>query len=268
MAGFPLMPLRGRLSCPDLRRIGHDAGMAGPVTTHVLLDFFGTLVGYSPSRTLQGYHASHALVGSMGAQISYEQFLQAWADESALFDERSAIDDSEFSMDEVAVGLLTRVLGHDPDHAQTAALVEAYLSEWNTAVVYPPGVADLVGALADRFRLAVVTNTHQADLVAAHLSAMGIAGLFEAVVTSVEVGWRKPHPAIYTAALECLGITAGNAVFVGDSFIADYAGPTAVGLTAFLIDPDQQHSVPPGRRLSSLHELPAHLKIYMTDNRG
>jgi putative hydrolase of the HAD superfamily len=160
----------------------------------------------------------------------------------------------------VAAAFLVPVLGHNPDPAQAAALVEAYLSEWNTAVAYPPGVADLVGDLADHFRLAVVTNTHQADLVPAHLSAMGIAGLFEAVVTSVEVGWRKPHPAIYAAALQRLGITAGNAVFVGDSYIADYVGPTAVGLTAFLIDPGQQHSVAPGQRLSSLHELPAHLK--------
>ena len=241
--------------------------MAGPLITHVLLDFFGTLVGYSPSRTSQGYHASHALVRSMGARISYEQFLQAWAAESALFDERSAIDDSEFSMDEVAAAFLIRVLGHNPDPVQTAALVRAYLSEWNTAVVYPPGIGDLVGSLADRFRLAVVTNTHQADLVPAHLSAMGIAGHFEAVVTSVEVGWRKPHPAIYTEALRRLGITADKAVFVGDSYIADYAGPTAVGLAAFLIDPGQQHSVPASRRLSSLHELPARLKIYVADDR-
>lgn len=187
--------------------------------------------------------------------------------ESAVFDERSAVDDSEFSMDEVAAAFLIRVLGHNPDPVQTAALVRAYLSEWNTAVVYPPGIADLVGALAHRFRLAVVTNTHQAGLVPAHLSAMGIAARFEAVVTSVEVGWRKPHPAIYAAALQRLDITANNAVFAGDSYIADYAGPTAAGLAAFLIDPGQQHSVPPGRRLSSLHELPAQLEIYMADNR-
>lgn len=100
--------------------------------------------------------------------------------------------------------------------------MQTYLSEWNTAVVYPPGIADLVGALAE---LAVVTNSHQAGVVPAHLSAMGIAGRFEAVVISVEVGWRKPHPAIYATALQRLGIAADNAVFAGDSSLPITSAP-------------------------------------------
>lgn len=88
--------------------------MAGSLVTHLLLDLFGTVVSYSPSRTTQGYHASHALTRSMGARISYPQFLQAWAAESARLDERSAVDDSEFSMEEVAAAFLARTLDRDP----------------------------------------------------------------------------------------------------------------------------------------------------------
>lgn len=240
---------------------GHDVGMAGPVVTHLLLDFFGTLVSYSPSRTEQGYHATYALVRSMGASVDYPGFLQAWAAESALFDERSDVDDSEFSMDQVAAAYLTRTLRRDPDPPQISMFVEAYLSEWNSGVGYPPDIAELVGALAGSFRLGVVTNTHHADLVPGHLSAMGIAHHFDAVVTSVEVGWRKPHPAIYATALRRLGIIAQNAVFTGDSHAADYAGPVAAGMTAFLIDPDEQSGVPADRRLRSLHDLPERLAI-------
>lgn len=235
--------------------------MAGQVVTHVLLDFFGTLVRYSPSRTEQGYHASHTLAASMGARVDYQGFLQAWAAESALFDERSAVDDSEFSMEEVGEAFLSRILRRDPDTAEITAFVDEYVREWNTAVVYPPGVAGLMSALADRFRLAVVTNTHKADLVPGHLSAMGIAHHFDAVVTSVEVGWRKPHPAIYAEALLRLGATADTVVFAGDSYLADYLGPISAGLTSFLIDPAEQHSIPPDRRLRSLHDLPVHLGV-------
>ena len=84
---------------------------------------------------------------------------------------------------------------------------------------------------------------------------------FDAVVTSVEVGWRKPHTAIYAEALLRLGATAGNSVFAGDSYLADYLGPAAAGLTAFLIDPAEQHSIPSDRRLRSSHDLPVHLGI-------
>src|SRR5258708_16750413 len=108
----------------------------------------------------------------MGARVDYPGFLQAWAGEAALLDERSDVDDSEFSMEQVAAAFLTRTLRRDPDPAQISRFVEAYLAEWNTGVIYPPGIAELVGALAGSFRLAVVTNTHKADLVPGHLSAM------------------------------------------------------------------------------------------------
>jgi putative hydrolase of the HAD superfamily len=174
----------------------------------------------------------------------------------------SAHDDSEFSMHEVATAVLARLLGSDPDPAQAAALARSYVREWNTGVVYPPGMRELVGALAARFRLAVVTNTHQPDLVPGHLAAMGIAQHIDAVITSVEVGWRKPHPAIYAEALRRLGITAANAVFVGDTYDADYAGPAAAGVVAFLIDPRHQHDIPASQRLPSLADLPARLRMY------
>ena len=215
--------------------------MTRPVVSHVLLDFFGTLVGYSPSRTEQGYQLSHGFVTSQGAQISYAGFLQVWAEESARLDARSARDDSEFSMQEVATAVMARVLGRDPDPAHAAALVRTYIGEWNTAVAYPPAVPTIVSALAGRYRLAVVTNTHQPDLVPDHLAAMGIAHHIDAVITSVEVGWRKPHPVIYAEALHRLDITAASAVFAGDTYSADYAGPVAAGMTAFLIEIGRAH---------------------------
>jgi putative hydrolase of the HAD superfamily len=230
-------------------------------TTHVLLDFFGTLVDYSASRTEQGYARSHALLLSLGADLSYDQFLQAWSAESSGYDERSALDDSEFSMEEVSAVFLARVLNREPDGAEIAALVDTYLAEWNTGVVYPATTSETVDALASRFRLAVVTNTHQADLVPKHLSAMGIADRFEAVVTSVEVGRRKPHPAIYAETLGRLGIPASNAIFVGDDYQADYAGPRAAGMAAFLIGASAREEVPGDNRLTSLAELPERLGL-------
>ena len=66
--------------------------------TVLLFDFFGTLVDYSPSRTAQGFRRSHALV----PHLPYEEFLGAVDTTFAAFDRRSDLDDSEFSMYEVA----------------------------------------------------------------------------------------------------------------------------------------------------------------------
>jgi putative hydrolase of the HAD superfamily len=244
---------------PGAPPVSHDGGMAGQEVTHVLLDFFGTLVSYAPDGDGRGYHATHALVRSMGADAGYAGFLETWAGESARLDQRSAADDSEYSMDEVAAGVAARLLGRVPSADEAAALAGSFIREWDRGVRHPPEIPGVVARLASRFRLAVVSNTNQASLVHGHLAAMGIDRQLDAVVTSVEVGWRKPHPAIYARALRLLAIPAASAVFAGDTYEADYAGPVAAGMTAFLIDPGRRHAIPAARRLDSLADLPGRL---------
>lgn len=84
-------------------------------------------------------------------------------------------------------------------------------------------------------------------------SALGLDGLIESVVTSARVGYRKPHPAIYAAALRVAGVAAGEALFVGDSWEHDVAGPRRAGMAALLID----RGGASGREgaITSLHEL-------------
>lgn len=227
--------------------------------THILFDFFGTLVEYSASRTEQGYARSHHLLRQWGADLPYADFLAAWSQASAEFDRLSDRDDREFSMSDVGTAFLASTLGRPPAPAHVDAFVAEYVREWNTGVRYAVEVADCVRALARDYRLAVVTNTHHADLVPQHLEAMGLLSTFDAVITSVEVGWRKPHPAIYATTLDTLGIEASDAMFVGDTYRPDFLGPEQAGITAFLIDPHRRAAVPDARRLDSILDLPARL---------
>jgi putative hydrolase of the HAD superfamily len=237
--------------------------------THVLFDFFGTLVDYSASRVEQGFEGSHLLLRRWGVELTYQDFLDTWSRASAEFDQRSARDDHEFSMADVGAAFLTGVLDRAPAVSEVDAFVVQYLSEWSTGVRYPRGIQALVGELASEYRLAVVTNTQDTILVPGHLEAMGLTARFEVVITSVEVGWRKPHPKIYSTALEALGVSASSAVFVGDSYGPDFLGPEQAGMTAFLIDPQRRTSVPDDRRLSSIFELPARLRdLENMDTRG
>lgn len=221
----------------------------------ILFDFFGTLVDYSPSRTEQGYYKSHELIAPMGADMTYDEFIKEWSDECVAFDRQSQIDDSEFSMEEVSKSFLTRIIGRQPSGEEITKLAKCYVDEWNTGVVYPTHTKKVVEYFANRYRLAIVTNTHQFDLVPNHLTSMGIADFFEAVVTSVEIGWRKPHPIIYAETLGRLGILPNEAIFVGDNYVADFVGPKANGMTAFLLNPIPLKNVPEVQRLNSLTDL-------------
>jgi FMN phosphatase YigB (HAD superfamily) len=47
---------------------------------------------------------------------------------------------------------------------------------------------------------------------------------------SGEVGWAKPHPAIFAAALGRMDADPARTVFVGDNPVADMAGAKAAGM--------------------------------------
>jgi putative hydrolase of the HAD superfamily len=227
--------------------------------THLLLDFFGTLVAYSESRVTQGFRGSYKVLRAAGAPVGYPEFLRHWDATFAGFEHRAEQDLREYSMDAVCAVFLHHMLGRTPDPELLARFRDTYLREWNRGVQYLPGVPEALAHLAERFTLVLVTNTHHADLVHGHLRAMGADRCFAVVVTSVEHGKRKPSRCIFDRALTRSGGTAAAAVYIGDSFSCDYRGATAAGLRCLLIDPDRRHDVPEGDRLSHVLEAPARL---------
>ncbi|HWJ82983.1 MAG TPA: HAD-IA family hydrolase [Nocardioides sp.] len=67
------------------------------------------------------------------------------------------------------------------------------------------------------------------------LTALGLADLVDDLVLSCEVGAAKPEPAIYRVALDRLGVSAAESVFVDDQR-AFCDGASALGIEAVLID--------------------------------
>ena len=225
----------------------------------LLFDFFGTLVEYDASRTAQGYQRTHAELTAIGVDLEYADFLMRWDDTAARFDAASEVDDHEFSMIELGTAFLRAALGRTPSTGEVDGVVASYLDEWNQGVHPIEGVPALLRSLVEHHRLAVVTNTHSPTLVPQHLSAMGVADCFEVVITSVEVGWRKPHRAIYDATLAALRVDPAACTFVGDTRGPDYIGPRSMGMQAYLIDPGARQSVPADHRIESVLDLPARL---------
>jgi putative hydrolase of the HAD superfamily len=82
----------------------------------------------------------------------------------------------------------------------------------------------------------------------------------DAVVGSRAHGFVKPHPTIFQAALEQLGVEPAEAVMVGDSLEEDVEGARALGLRAILIDREDRHP-DVEERLTDLYGLPAALGL-------
>jgi len=71
-----------------------------------------------------------------------------------------------------------------------------------------------------------------------------IGNLFERVVVSVEVGWRKPHPAIFQHAFRAMDITPEESLFVGDRLDLDVDGAAGAGMDVVWINPENAECAP------------------------
>lgn len=93
----------------------------------------------------------------------------------------------------------------------------------------------LTGLRAEGRRLGILTNglpqVQQRKVV-----ALGLLPLVDAVVyADAVVAGGKPHPAAFAAVLAALGVSAGDAVMVGDAPREDIAGARAAGLRTILL---------------------------------
>jgi HAD superfamily hydrolase (TIGR01549 family) len=88
----------------------------------------------------------------------------------------------------------------------------------------------------------------------------GVKDKFEALITSADVGLRKPNPKIFERMLTMLNLTAPEVLFVGDTPHHDVGGAKAVGMSAAWIS---RHALPipdgvaqPDYIIRDLAELP------------
>jgi HAD superfamily hydrolase (TIGR01509 family) len=147
-------------------------------------------------------------------------------------------------------------LGLDESACETlVGRIDAAHAERHVWCGADPEAARVVGELKRAGLLvAVISNTEDGRL-ADSLAAAGLAGHFDLLVDSHLVGCRKPDPAIFRLALERLGVGAGEAVFVGDSYAHDALAARAAGMRAVLLDPLGMHPGAVCPRISSLGDL-------------
>lgn len=88
--------------------------------------------------------------------------------------------------------------------------------------------------LKDRgYRLGIVTNrAFSGSHFQAELAASGLRDHFDVLAVSCDVGYMKPHPALFRYALNGLDVAPDAAVHIGDSLIADVAGAHRLGICA------------------------------------
>jgi putative hydrolase of the HAD superfamily len=107
--------------------------------------------------------------------------------------------------------------------------------------------------------LAVISNAD--GKIEDVLKRSGIADCFATITDSGLVGYEKPHPAIFQAALQAMDAKPQESLYVGDVYSVDYLGATQAGLQAVLIDVSGAYREMNVPRVESLEELEDWLKV-------
>lgn len=97
-------------------------------------------------------------------------------------------------------------------------------------------VKNTLAELHSRYRMGIVSNFMVDGGIEKLLAIHGIDRCFDFVVTSIKVGWRKPHRGIYDAALKLAEVSKDQILFVGDDYVCDYVGAIDFGFNAILLD--------------------------------
>ena len=92
-----------------------------------------------------------------------------------------------------------------------------------------PGAEELVRYLAQKYPLTVVTNGF-VEVQYEKFDKSGLRDCFAHIVLSEEVGCQKPNPRIFEEALRLNGISAEDALMIGDSWNSDIQGAINAGI--------------------------------------
>lgn len=187
----------------------------------VTLDAFGTLVELDdPAERLQ------AALAERGVDRRRDSVADAFAEEVAYY-----VEHKLSGRDEESLSRLRRECTAVFLHAAGAELdPEEFSRPFVEALVFRPldGVVPALERLRGAGLVLVCVSDWDISL-AAQLGRAGLGHILGAVVSSAEVGVEKPHPAVFRAALQRVGVAPGRALHVGDSD-ADRVGAEAAGL--------------------------------------
>ena len=102
--------------------------------------------------------------------------------------------------------------------------VTAHLGDYqDVALRQPrPEVLDAIAGLAERYRLALLSNCYAEEVAAWPTSPL--APYFAGAAFSYDIGARKPDRAAYVAATSLLGIGSADTAFVGNGGSGDASG--------------------------------------------
>lgn len=209
----------------------------------ITLDFWDTLYDGDnlPERLAVRQRAIAALLEEYGLSLAEEEVARVYSESAREADRWWREEHRGYTTADRLHWMIERLGGRPRPHCDRVAAacdaVDAALLQYPPPLL--PGAADAVRTLAAHVPLAIISDTGFASGRAqdALLEQDGLLTFFRATVYSMDVGYAKPRPEPFAAAVDALGLSSPSvAIHVGDNERTDVRGALASGLRAIRLD--------------------------------
>ncbi|MGH2427822.1 MAG: HAD family hydrolase [Candidatus Limnocylindria bacterium] len=199
----------------------------------------------SPRRTLAD--ALSGVLTEHGHTLGEEDLRRAWeAADRWFWDEYHRPDNDTWGSDERINqtwrdyhGRIMRELGLGeaaPDVIERILASQFSPDSWEAYPDSVPTLEALQDARRDGLKIGIVSDW--GSTLREIFVALKMDRYVDFVLASAAVGLAKPDPAFFRLALDTAGVSAHEAIMVGDSYRADVEGARAAGMDAVLLDRD------------------------------
>ena len=203
----------------------------------VFFDFFNTLVYFDPAR--EKHYAD--IAAEVGLRITPEAVAAALPEADAWWRSenfRSAIKGREQeSKFDAYRGYGLRILRDADNTVSPEQALQTLAKAFSVGFKfknYNDSLPALQALKGKNIQMGVISNI--GEQIDSYLDRAGFTDYFVYKITSFEAGCDKPQPQIFQLALKRAGVTAAEALFVGDQYDLDVLGARSAGITPILID--------------------------------
>jgi len=205
----------------------------------VFFDFFGTLV--IPARLnlkwSEWYPSVRPLYKKNGIDIPRDNFLEIC---ETFWCSKYPDNAPGFTLFEKRLLSQIEYCGFSATTNQIKSLASDVSEAWFDEHYLDQQAVELLRFFKEKGKTALITNFDHPPLIRLMLERYKIAGYFDSVVISGDVGVKKPEPEIFLPALAETGLSHNDVIYVGDS-IMDFRAAIHAGILPVIIRRDGQH---------------------------
>ena len=174
------------------------------------------------------------LTGSLrqnGFDIEHSAFVRAHSEAILKFLEKTKRDGRE-THNRFWISSALAKLGHDvsPEDPHISLAVDSYFSVFVEYAELIPETREMLATLRQHYRVGLLSNFTHPPAARQIIDELELSPLFDVILISGELGYRKPHLSVFEKLVDGLGVKNEQISFVGDDPEADVAGSLRAGL--------------------------------------